>query len=438
MAQFQFIDPRRPQDQGPSSFEQIFSSLGGGLSALYDTYEQEQRDMQQLQQQQQQYENEVLSTMKLTGASREQAEALASVPSEVKKELMLKIFEQGGFGQEMTDQRAPMAPEIPQPKIKEKVTQEVTESFDPQAPVSQIATSIGKEIPFHVKKVLQEDPSVRRPQNVSQLISQGLSKEEAKEAVKESAEYYKKLNKESSAAKTDDQRLKRMEQLVNSGKLRGAGWESLLENAKATGSALGAGIGALLGGGTTLGLGTGLGAAAGGAIGGGAGAVAQALVDAFASPETQEFKKLQLDFMKNIKDSLGVSRITNMEVENFLKTVPSLLQTDEGKKRVIRNLRLINEGKRVKEKIAKQIIKSNNGRRPYNLEALVEKASGPLLDKLSDAFIAGTKMIKEEQAPVKIIGSGFNAPQNQGPFQQVAAPNIPPANLGALSGLINL
>ena len=60
------------------------------------------------------------------------------------------------------------------------------------------------------------------------------------------------------------------------------------------------------------------------------------------SPEAQEAVKLIIDSTANIKDTYG-SRVTNFDLQTYLKKLPSLLNSPEGKTRVLRDLQIINQ-----------------------------------------------------------------------------------------------
>ena len=63
----------------------------------------------------------------------------------------------------------------------------------------------------------------------------------------------------------------------------------------------------------------------------------------FASnPETQEFIKVMNDFLVGAKGTFG-ARVTNFEVDRFLRRLPSLLNTKEGREAVLHQMRIINE-----------------------------------------------------------------------------------------------
>lgn len=61
-----------------------------------------------------------------------------------------------------------------------------------------------------------------------------------------------------------------------------------------------------------------------------------------SSPEAQEFVKIVNDFLSGAKDTFG-SRVTNFEINTFLKRLPNLLNSEQGRDRVLRQMEIINE-----------------------------------------------------------------------------------------------
>lgn len=120
------------------------------------------------------------------------------------------------------------------------------------------------------------------------------------------------------------------------------------------------------------------------------------------TPESQEFDKLSQDMVKGIKDVFG-SKILQTEVDNFMKTIPSLTQNREGKKRVIYDLRLMNEASMTKDAALKQIRAANGGHIPPNVDDLVDKIAGPKLDAIADKLREGWKKPEKEPKPSKGI-----------------------------------
>ena len=120
---------------------------------------------------------------------------------------------------------------------------------------------------------------------------------------------------------------------------------------------------------------------------------------AFLTANSQEFIKLSKDFLKDAKKFFG-ARVTQGEINLFLKTIPNLLQSDEGKLRLIRNMRNFNESKKIKHKAMRDIIKENNGYSPRNLKSLVEKRTEKDTQRLAKEF---KKQIKDDARYSRIL-----------------------------------
>jgi len=111
-------------------------------------------------------------------------------------------------------------------------------------------------------------------------------------------------------------------------------------------------------------------------------------IPALKNPDSQEFEKLSTDMTRNAREIYG-NRLTNFEVQTFLKTIPTLSQTTEGQKRVIHNLRLLNEGARLRSRAMNKIIKSNKGIPPFDIAERIEEKISPKLDKIANDFEKG-------------------------------------------------
>lgn len=137
---------------------------------------------------------------------------------------------------------------------------------------------------------------------------------------------------------------------------------------------------------------------------------------ALMSPQSQEYQKLEQEFLRGAKDIFG-SRVTQMEMQQFLKGIPNLSQTSAGKSRVSRNLKIMNEAAGIKEKIIDEITENGAKAPPYDLAAQVYKRSEAKLDKLYDEFIHGQAVSPEElneltklYPPSKYSGRGVALP----------------------------
>lgn len=81
---------------------------------------------------------------------------------------------------------------------------------------------------------------------------------------------------------------------------------------------------------------------------------------ALLADEVQEFVKLVQDNLTGLKDTFG-ARVTNFDIDAYLRRLPSLLNSPGGRERVLRDLRLINQINRTHAKGIIDIFKENGG-----------------------------------------------------------------------------
>jgi len=186
--------------------------------------------------------------------------------------------------------------------------------------------------------------------------------------VKESKQWLKETNKKTKAVKENNARLDRMEKLVRSGKLNSATLAATLDTVSHGLWGVGINLKSLL------------------------------------SPESQEFEKLSNDMLSGIQDMFG-SRILKTEVDTYLKTIPTLLQSDAGKIAVIENLKLFNEAKIAQDKTAKEIIKENGGKVPADLELMVDDRLDAYLDDLHNRFVNQQHTPIEQTKSQKVLSA---------------------------------
>lgn len=136
-----------------------------------------------------------------------------------------------------------------------------------------------------------------------------------------------------------------------------------------------------------------------------------------SNPDTEEFQKLEADFLRDVRNVFPGGRITNFEISSYMKTVPGLANSQEGRKRIIQNRRLFNEAKKLKGEALKQVVKENKGRTPRNLDILIEERVGPQLDEISERFREGIESATSELSPMYPVrapdGSIRNIPANK-------------------------
>lgn len=101
-----------------------------------------------------------------------------------------------------------------------------------------------------------------------------------------------------------------------------------------------------------------------------------------SNPEEERFIKLVADQTKTIKEDYG-ARITNLDMQIFLRRFPDLMMTSQGRSEILGTLRDYNEAKRLYNSTTKKVLKNTKGKiSPYELDELVEEELGPKLEKI--------------------------------------------------------
>lgn len=103
------------------------------------------------------------------------------------------------------------------------------------------------------------------------------------------------------------------------------------------------------------------------------------------NPDAEQFEKLSQELMKNIQGTYG-NRILQTEVQNFMKSIPTLINSPEGQKRIIQQWKILNEGKKIYYDSYKDIKNKNPKRLPSDLHEQVLEKADEALDRLSNKF----------------------------------------------------
>jgi hypothetical protein len=129
--------------------------------------------------------------------------------------------------------------------------------------------------------------------------------------------------------------------------------------------------------------------------------------------EAQEAIKLIIDSTSNIKDTYG-ARVTNFDLQTYLKKLPSLLNSPEGKRRVLRDLKIINQLNQMHSKGIQEIFEQNGGsdKLPFSkVESIYKKRYGEQERALKDQFVNPDKGIFEEKPDAhKFLGKRLKDP----------------------------
>lgn len=269
-----------------------------------------------------------------------------------------------------------------------------------KAPMAQTQPNVIQQTPQAEKNVVAPTPLMTTKERAEQIKTQREADKQARleqHAIEKKLEpYIEDLDKKGGVnAKFTDVTLNQLEKLIDSGNLTGPAMYNFRKKLEEHGGALGAGLGGALGtlggavaGSTLPGVGTVGGALAGSSLGANLGkGIGELIGQKFVgSKEDQEFTKLTLgSFLPKMKDIFG-ARVAIQEMQVFMDSIPSLSQTDEGKRAIIKNMRLTNDAWKYIKKTKDRIIAENGGKIPYDLKARIDKATDPYLNKLAEQF----------------------------------------------------
>lgn len=107
------------------------------------------------------------------------------------------------------------------------------------------------------------------------------------------------------------------------------------------------------------------------------------------SPEAQESVKLVADELSGAKDSFG-ARVTNFDLQAYMKRLPTLLNTAEGRRRVLRDLRIMNKINSIFERGVLEVVDRYGGPGKISLskaENIWEKENAEKVSQLRKEFI---------------------------------------------------
>jgi hypothetical protein len=116
---------------------------------------------------------------------------------------------------------------------------------------------------------------------------------------------------------------------------------------------------------------------------------------------------LIIDSTSNIKDTYG-ARVTNFDLQTYLRKLPSLLNSPEGKMRVLRDLKIINQLNQLYENGIQDIFDEAGGtdKIPFSVaEKKYQKKYGTQEKELIDQFVSPEKgMFKQLPDANKNLG----------------------------------
>lgn len=134
------------------------------------------------------------------------------------------------------------------------------------------------------------------------------------------------------------------------------------------------------------------------------------------NPASQEFQKLQSEFLTEMRSLFG-GNIPVAEMQQFMKGIPTLMNTKEGRARIYKNLEYGYKIKKQAFKIAQEIKRENGGKVPLDIDDQVTERLGKKMKKIA-AKIDFSPPKAAEGAPVSEQAPQVAAQSAGGPGKQ--------------------
>lgn len=111
-------------------------------------------------------------------------------------------------------------------------------------------------------------------------------------------------------------------------------------------------------------------------------------ISVLRNPDSEEFAKLEADFSRDASKYFP-GQVRTAELVAFMKSIPSLMNSKEGRSRVIQNLKLVDEAKTEKFNAYKEILKENKGIPPNDLDIQVFERTKEKMEDIGRRFASG-------------------------------------------------
>lgn len=143
------------------------------------------------------------------------------------------------------------------------------------------------------------------------------------------------------------------------------------------------------------------------------------------SPESEAYIKSTQQFLGNARQVYG-GRVTNFELEQFMKSIATLENTPEGRKIILQQMKNLAQAKISRYNAMEKILADNKGVPPFDLNEQIERVAGKKLDKLSKKFTQSINKISGSPSQNYTVTSKTkNQPTQEGTkFRKVGSNQI--------------
>lgn len=156
-------------------------------------------------------------------------------------------------------------------------------------------------------------------------------------------------------------------------------------------------------------------------------------IPALQGANAEEFGKIAQSFLRDAKQYLG-SRISNFELEQFLRTIPSLSQSPEGRHRVISNLKYLNDANIAYNDAYQEVASKYKGADLLDIGSKVDKIVDKKLDNIEKKFRNNLKKQLPKGSSITSVAAAKAAGSALGNIPQALGYGALGAGLGALRG----
>jgi hypothetical protein len=115
------------------------------------------------------------------------------------------------------------------------------------------------------------------------------------------------------------------------------------------------------------------------------------------NPKNELYDKLSSQLVSGVNDAFR-GQIRVVEIENFKDRIPTLMNSDEGKLLIIKQMKLAGQAAKLDKEATDYIIQQNGGVPPYDLENRVTTLVTPELQRLAEEFRQNENIVQSVNA----------------------------------------
>lgn len=131
------------------------------------------------------------------------------------------------------------------------------------------------------------------------------------------------------------------------------------------------------------------------------------------NPLAENYDKNVNEFVREVKNYFP-GQIRVAEIEYFMKSIPTLMNSDKGKELIIKNMQLRNEMAKERYKAYEEILEENRGRKPQNLDIKINRRTREARQRIGDEMQSNLEEAKRlAQLPEKATVKGQRLTVNQ-------------------------